>query len=418
LPDPERLAPQPWMTEPKVRAVIAALEARGGPACARFVGGCVRNAVMRRAVDEIDIATTLTPPQVQEALAAAGLKSAPTGIEHGTVTAIAGGAPYEVTTLRRDVSTDGRRAVVAFTTDWSEDAQRRDFRFNALYADPEGAIFDPTGEGLADARAGRTVFVGAPGERIREDYLRILRFFRFHAWYGRGDPDPAGLAACAELKDGIASLSAERIAKELLKLLAADDPRPAVRLMAATGVLTNVLPQAGSLERFERLVGIETEMLFTCDAELRLASLLPDDPETGLAVARALRLSNAQRDRLAAALDSHVRLRSWMSPKEARRHVYRMGAAAFCDKVMLAWAASDRPAATIQWRALLPLAQSWPVPTLPLSGEEVVAAGVPQGPLVGEVLREVEDWWVENDFIDDRLSIVERLKSVATGMVY
>ena len=412
------LPPQPWMTSPPVRAVIDALTAAGGPDCARFVGGCVRNALMRRKVDDVDIATTLEPAAVQAALAAAGLKSAPTGIEHGTVTAISAGQPYEITTLRRDVATDGRRAVVAFTTDWAEDAARRDFRFNALYVDADGILHDPTGEGVADARAGRTIFVGAPEDRIREDYLRILRFFRFHAWYGRGEPDSAALSACAALKDGLSGLSAERVSKELLKLLTADDPRPTVRLMAATGVLPLLLPAAGSLERFERLVGIETEMLFTCDAELRLAALLPDGGEAAVETARALRLSNAQRDRLAAALDETVQLRSWMSPREARRYVYRLGAKAFCDRIMLEWAASDRPAATIQWRALLPLAQSWPAPVLPLGGDDVVAAGVPRGPLVGAVLREVESWWVENDFIDDRLSIVERLKAVVTGMVY
>ena len=414
----ETLPKQPWMTSPALQAVMAALSATGGPRSARLVGGCVRNAIMRQPVNDVDIATTLQPGAVQEALASAGLKSVPTGIEHGTVTAVSGGHPFEITTLRRDVSTDGRRATVAFTDDWAEDAARRDFTFNALYADAAGVLFDPTGLGLSDARAGRTVFVGEPEDRIREDYLRILRFFRFHAWYGRGEPDAAALAACAQLRDGIATLSAERISKELLKLLAADDPRPTVRLMAATGILSLILPGAGSLERFERLVGIETDMLFSCDAELRLAALLPDGSEEAIAAATTLRLSNAQRDRLAAALDGRIKLRSWMSPREARRYVYRLGAKAFTDRVRLEWAASGRPAATIQWRALLPLAESWPVPTFPLSGDEVVAAGVPRGPLVGEVLREVEDWWVENDFIDDRLSIVERLKAVATGMVY
>lgn len=414
----ETLPLQPWMTTPPLRAVMDALTTAGGPGCARFVGGCIRNTLMRRKVDDIDIATVLTPEAVQAALAAAGLKSVPTGIEHGTITAISSSLPFEVTTLRRDVATDGRRAVVAFTTDWAEDAARRDFRFNALYADENGVLFDPTGEGVADARAGRTIFVGAPEDRIREDFLRILRFFRFHAWYGRGDPDAAALRACADLKDGLSTLSAERVSKELLKLLAADDPRPAVRLMAATGILPLLLPAAGSLERFERLVEIETSMLFTCDAELRLAALLPDGSEGAIETARNLRLSNAQRDRLAAALDETVRLRSWMSPREARRYTYRLGAAAFCDRIMMEWAASDRPAAAIQWRALLPLAQSWRPPVLPLNGEDVVAAGAPRGPLVGAVLREVEEWWIDNDFIDDRLSIVERLKAVVTGMVY
>ncbi|HEY2659115.1 MAG TPA: CCA tRNA nucleotidyltransferase [Caulobacteraceae bacterium] len=397
---------------------MTALEAAGGADCARFVGGCVRNAMIGRPVDDIDIATTLTPDQVIAAAKAAGLKAVPTGVDHGTVTVVSGGKPFEVTTLRRDVETDGRRAVVAFTTDWAEDAQRRDFRLNALYADAGGGVFDPTGQGVADAKAGRIVFVGEADQRIAEDALRILRFFRFQAWYGKGEPDPEGLAACQRMKAGLAQLSAERVAKELLKLLAADDPRPTVRLMAATGILGAILPQAQGLTRFEGLVAIETDQLFQCDPLLRLAALLPDDPAVAAQTGAALRLSNAQRERLIAALGDEPRMVSWMSPREARRAVYRLGAAAFCDRAQLAWAASNRPAATVQWRALMPMAQSWPRPTLPLTGDEVLAAGVPKGPLVGAVMREVEDWWIDQDFTDDKLSLVEQLKAVAQGMAY
>ncbi|MBS0408531.1 MAG: CCA tRNA nucleotidyltransferase [Proteobacteria bacterium] len=414
----ETLAPQPWMTHPATLAVMAALEAAGGPGCARFVGGCVRNTLLRQKVDDIDIATVLTPDRTIAAVNKAGLKAVPTGVDHGTVTVVADGRPYEVTTLRRDVETDGRRAVVAFTTDWAEDAERRDFRLNALYCDAKGTLYDPTGGGLEDLRAGRIVFVGDAQTRIREDALRILRFFRFLAWYGKGEPDAAALAACQGLRDLTRNLSAERVSKELLKLLAAEDPRAAVRLMAQTGVLTAILPEAQGLARFERLVAIETEMLFTEDAELRLASLLPDDPAVGAAVAQRLRLSNAQRDRLVAALGTEPRLVSWMSPRQARQTIYRLGLQPFLDRVTLAWAASDRMAATTQWRALLPLGQSWPIPTFPLTGDEVAAAGVPRGPLMGAVMREVEAWWIDNDFIDDKLSIVERLKAVAQGMVY
>jgi poly(A) polymerase len=352
------------------------------------------------------------------ALTKAGLKAVPTGVDHGTVTAVCKGRPYEITTLRRDVETDGRRAVVAFTTDWAEDAQRRDFRLNALYADPNGKLYDPTAGGLADAQAGRIVFVGDAETRIREDALRILRFFRFAAWYGRGEPDAAGLAACASLRGLIGNLSAERVSAELLKLLAAEDPRPAVRLMAQAGVLAEVLPEAQGLTRFEQLVTIETEMLFTEDPLLRLAALLPDDPAKAIALAERLRLSNAERDRLAAALDPAPRLKSWMSPRETRRLVYRLGADTFCDRATLAWAGSDRAAATVQWRALLPTARGWTAPKFPLTGDEVMAAGVPKGPLVGEVLREVEAWWVENDFPDDKLALIEQLKAVAQGMAY
>ena len=406
------------MEQSATRAVMEALEARGYAGCARFVGGCVRNSLLGQPIDDIDIATTLTPDQVTEALETAGLKVVPTGVDHGTVTAISEGRPFEITTLRRDVSTDGRRAVVAFTQSWEEDAVRRDFRLNALYADAEGRIFDPTGQGVADARAGRIVFVGDAMTRIREDYLRILRFFRFHAWYGKGDADQAALAACKALKGMLSGRAAERTQKELLKLLAAPDPRASLRLMAATSVLSAVLPQVRALARFENLVGIESEHFFDIDAELRLASLLPDDVKVAQDTAERLRLSNALKDRLIAAAGREPRIVSWMSPRETRRTVYRLGGRTFADRIKLAWAASDRPATANQWRALIPLAETWTPPAFPLTGEDVVNAGVPRGPMVGQVLREIEDWWIDLDFIDDKLAAVERLKAVAQGMAY
>ena len=415
---PETLPVQSWMTQPATAKVMDALARAGGLDAARFVGGCVRNALLRRPVADIDIATTLMPDEVSAALQAADIRAIPTGIDHGTITAVADGHPFEITTLRRDVETDGRHAVVAFTTDWAEDAARRDFNLNALYADLGGRVFDPTGEGLADLHAGAIRFVGDPAARIAEDALRILRFFRFFAVYGRGEPDGAALAACASASGLIANLSVERVAKELLGLLAADDPRPAVRLMAQAGVLGVVLPEAGPLAPFDTLVKIETEQLFTCDPLLRLAALLPNDPAVGAATATRLRLSNAQRDRLEAALGVAPPLVSWMSPRETRRAVWRLGVDAFTDHVMLAWAASDRPAATPQWRALLPMAQTWPRPVFPLTGEDVIAAGVPEGPLVGKVMRQVEAWWIDQDFPDDKLSLIERLKAVAQGMAY
>jgi poly(A) polymerase len=414
----ESLGQRPWMTAPETAAVMDALEAAGGPDCARFVGGCVRNTLVGRPIDDIDIATVLTPEATTRALEAAGLRAVPTGIEHGTVTAISGGRPFEVTTLRRDVSTDGRRAVVAFTTDWGEDARRRDFTLNALYAGRDGDLFDPTGEGVADARAGRIVFVGEPEQRIREDYLRILRFFRFTAWYGRGAPDPVAVAACAALKGQVTTLAAERISKELLKLLAADDPRAAVELMLQTGVLALVLPEPIDLARFANLVEIESDQLFETDAVLRLAALLPDDQLAAARLAEQLRLSNAERDRIVEALAPGPALKSWMSPREIRRAVYRLGHAAFRDRAKLAWARANRSAVTPQWRGLIALAEGWTRPVFPLTGAEVLAAGVPKGPMVGAVLREVEDWWIDHDFIDDKLSAIEKLKAVAQGMAY
>ncbi|HEX3701377.1 MAG TPA: CCA tRNA nucleotidyltransferase, partial [Phenylobacterium sp.] len=318
---PASLGRQPWMTAAETVAVMDALAAAGGPEAARFVGGCVRNCLTGHPVDDIDIATVLTPDRTTAALEAAGLKAVPTGIEHGTVTAVAGGRGFEITTLRRDVSTDGRRAVVAFTTDWEEDARRRDFTLNALYADREGTIFDLTGQGVADARAGRIVFVGDPEQRLREDYLRILRFFRFLAWYGKGAPDAAALAACKALRSEVTTLAAERISKELVKLLAAEDPRGAVALMLETGVLELLLPEPIDLERLNALVEIETDQMFETEPVLRLAALLPDDQVTAARFAEALRLSNAERDRIVAALAPAPRLKSWMSPREIRRAV-------------------------------------------------------------------------------------------------
>ena len=422
----QTIALQPWMTLASTQAVMNALQNAGGQGSARFVGGCVRDALLGRPVGDIDIATTLTPPQVIEALEQAALKSAPTGIAHGTITAVAAGKPFEITSLRRDVRTDGRRAVVAFTEDWDADAARRDFRLNALYLDREGALLDPTGEGISDAKAGRIIFVGDPAERIREDYLRILRFFRFRAWFGRGAADADALKACSALKAGVQTLSGERVAKELLKLMAAQDPRPAVELMAKSGVLQVILPEVEELSRFEALVAIETEQLFTQDPLLRLAALLPSRSGVAETVAKRLRLSNAQQARLTGVLAGpgepqplrDVRIVSWMSPREMRRAVYRLGRGVFQDRIKLAWAASERSAAGPQWRMLLVYADTWEPPQLPLSGEEIMAAGVPKGPLMSVVRREVEEWWVDLDFTLDKLAVLERLKAVAQGLAF
>lgn len=404
---PHRLPIAPWMSAPSTKAVLAALEAKGGAGCARFVGGCVRNALVGRAIDDIDIATVLTPEEVMAALTEAEVRYVPTGLEHGTVTAIAGGRPYELTTLRRDVETDGRRAVVAFTKDWTEDAERRDFRLNALYMDGDGVIHDPTGAGVADARAGRIVFVGDPELRIREDYLRILRFFRFRAWFGRGEPDAAGLAACAALKDGLARLSAERVSKELIKLLAAEDPRRATAEMAAAGVLAVILPEGRPLARLDALIEIQRR-LGEGDPELRLAALLPADAGAAEAAAQRLRLSNAQRERLTVAVVPDPSIGPRMAAAQARRSLYVSGKRAFEDRLLLAWA--EQGGDPEAWEALLRLAADWVRPKFPLTGRDAAAAGLRPGPEMGEALRRAEAFWVEHDFQPDREALSERMK--------
>ena len=395
------LPPQPWMQDPATKAVMTALANAGGSP--RFVGGCVRDTLVGRAVADIDIATPLTPPAVIAALEAADLRAVPTGIEHGTVTAISGRRPFEVTTLRRDVETDGRRAVVAFTTDWAEDAQRRDFRLNALYLDPEGRLYDPTGGGVADAHAGRIVFVGDAETRIREDYLRTLRFFRFLAWYGRGEPDAVALAACARLKDGLAGLSGERVSKEFLKLLAAKDPMPSLRLMQDSGILAVLLTGMDRLDLLESLIG-----LGQADPELRLAALARN-PEAMAAAITRLRLSNAQAGRLEAALADKA---PGLESPAVRAAIYRLGAQAVRDRIILAWAEHPKADARPR-RAALDIAKSWSPPRLPVGGADAQALGIAPGPALGKALAAVEQWWIGEDFAPTREMLLERLATEA-----
>src|SRR6185436_4121137 len=334
------------MTAPETVAVMNALGE------ARFVGGAVRNALLGAAVVDIDIAVPMTPQDSLARLKAKGIRTVETGLDHGTITAIAGTHAFEITSLRRDVETDGRHAKVTFTDDWALDAARRDFTINALYASLDGEIFDYAG-GVEDLKAGRVRFMGDARIRIAEDYLRVLRLFRFHAWYGRGALDEEGLRAAAEAKDKLKTLSAERIAKELLRLLEAKSPAPVLRVMAATGILPELLPGALQLSRLERLAELEADNLLddflAHDAILRLAALLPDAETAGL-VAQRLRLSNADRERLEQALGGEA-IAPQLSAGQARKLLYRLGAARFRDKLLLQWAGAPESAGV--WRLLL-----------------------------------------------------------------
>jgi poly(A) polymerase len=402
---------QPWMHAAETRAVMDAL------GDARFVGGVVRNALMGRPISDIDIATPLTPDEVTKKLEAAKLRAIPTGLEHGTITALMNGKTYEVTTLRRDVSTDGRRAVVAFTKEWKEDSQRRDFTINALYANAEGEIFDYN-NGIADLQAGRVRFIGDAVARIREDYLRILRFFRFMAWYGNEDVSFEAIGASVSEKEGLQKLSGERINKEMLKLLEADRPVPMLRIMAATGILSEVLSCELKIARLERLVAIDANNFFTPDPLLRLAALLPDDVTAASAIADRWKLSNAYRERLEDLAAGREKIVSYLSIREVRKLLYRIGVAQFKDRVMLRWAEDEKASNAIQWRAMLAMADAWVRPVFPLDGGNVMAAGVPQGPMIGKILGEVEEWWIDSDFIEDEFSLAERMKAVVQATAY
>lgn len=375
-----RLTPQAWMAE--ADPLLAAIEKTGGRA--RFVGGCVRDAVAGRAVADVDIATDLAPEAVQDALYGAGIKALPTGIAHGTITAIIDRRPFEVTTLRRDVETDGRHAKVAFTDDWAEDAMRRDFTMNALYADADGTLYDPTG-GLADLAAGRVRFVGDAAARITEDALRILRFFRFHARFGKGEPDRAGLEACAAAASAIGRLSAERVAQEMRKLAVANAAPQTLWLMAVRGILAHVSPNLGDLDRLERLVAIERE-LDVPDAVRRLAALLPGTVKASVALADRLKLSARERDRLIGMATPIGQ------PIAARVELYRRGQEGFRDAVLLAGANGA------DWRAALAAVEGWPVPSLPVRGADLLAAGLVPGPDLGRRLAEIEQRWIDSGF--------------------
>lgn len=396
-----------WMTAPATRSVMQALA--GHEDSSRFVGGAVRNALLGEAVGDVDIATQFTPNEVMQRLAKAGLRAIATGVEHGTVTAIAEGQPFEITTLRRDVETFGRRAVVAYTTKWEEDAVRRDFTINALYAGRDGTLFDYFG-GLDDIAMRRVRFIGDARQRIREDYLRILRFFRFHAWYGRGDPDDDGVAACTEEKSGLKLLSGERVQKELLLLLQANSPAAVLRLMNASGILTEILEPDLCLARCEHLIAVKNVNGLTPDPLLRLAALLPDSKNDAAAMAQKLRLANEARDRLMAAAEKDERIVAGIDPSRAKRLIYRAGTPRFLDQLLLQWAASGAAPGSASWRVLLELTQAWTPQPFPISGEDVMALGVPEGPRIGVLLREAEQWWIERDFAPKRDELLEQIR--------
>ena len=399
-----RLPPPAWTREAPVRAVVAALRADGG--AVRFVGGCVRDTLRGAPVGDIDLATPLAPEAVIARAAAAGLKpkTMPAGLAHGAVTVIAAHRGFEIATLRRDVATDGRRARVAFTGDWTADAARRDFTINAMSMDPDGGLYDPFG-GRADLAAGRVRFVGAARRRIEEDYLRILRFYRFFAWLGRPPPDAEAAAACRALTHGLERLSGERVSRETLRLLAAPDPLPALDLMAEAGALAWVAPalRADWRRRLANLIALERG---GADAELRLAALLDGG---GAALARRLRFSNARAGRLRALAPPAEDVYG-LDARGARRALYRVGPARFRDLALLAWAGAGSAEGLDE---ALAVADDWEAPALPVRGRDAKALGVPPGPRVGALLREAEAWWEARDYRPGRAAVLARLREFA-----
>lgn len=364
----------PWMHRGDLSRLVAAL----GPGNARYVGGAVRDTLLALPVKDIDMATVLLPEAVIEKLNAAGIRNVPTGIEHGTVTAVLPGGPVEITTLRHDVSTDGRRATVAFASDWREDAARRDFTINALYADPaSGEIFDWFG-GIADLSQRRIRFIGDARQRIREDHLRILRYFRFQARFGSTPADEEAEAACSELAATLKGLSRERVGMETMNLLGLADPAPTVRRMEELGVLAVILPEADPVA-LAALVAAELAQGIAPDALRRLAALLPAQPSLAEQVAARFRLSAAQKKRLSLAAGREG------EPGDARALAYRLGRDSALDRLLIAGADASS-------------LRGWDIPQLPLKGGQIVARGVGAGPDVARILRRVEERWIEEGF--------------------
>ncbi len=394
-----RLEAPAWMEAPPVRTLFESL-GRAGVA-ARFVGGCVRNTVLGRDIDDIDVAVDKPPETVMRALAASRLKSVPTGLKHGTVTALVDGSRFELTTLRRDVETDGRRAVVAFTDDWLEDAGRRDFTFNALYADPDGTLYDPF-DGRSDLAAGRVRFIGDADTRIAEDRLRVLRFFRFYAWYGRPPLDGPSFDACRRNAGALGSLSGERVAKELLRLLEAPAPADALQAMAEAGALDHWLPEYAGVARLRALIGREDRP----DPVRRLAAVVAAGTDA-TALGKRLKLSTQQALRLDVMLAKEPALDTAAGTKAWRAGIYHLGGGLYADRLLLDVDASG------DWPAALALARTWTPPELPVSGGDALALGLTPGPRVGALIAAVEHWWVDGDFSADRAACLAELERLA-----
>ena len=413
------IASAKWLRGHTLQALLKALSEGGEEA--RIAGGAVRNTLLGKAVSDVDIATTTVPEETARRAEAAGFRAVPTGAEHGTITVVANGKPYEVTTLRDDIETDGRRARVRFGRDWKRDAERRDFTINALYATADGEVVDLVG-GLADLESRTIRFIGDAETRIREDFLRILRFFRFFAWYGGGRPDAEGLKACARLKDGLDRLSAERIWGELKKLLSAADPARALLWMRQASVLTRVLPESErwGIDLIHPLVRVEGDLGWPPDPMLRLEALLPPDPDRVRALAERLRFSTAEAKRLEAWARQPT-VAATTTEGALARMLYEGDRAAIRDQLRLALAIARGKAvsddkAMIEAGGisrLLAFADKWKRPEFPVKGGDLKQLGLPAGPRLGAVLKSLEAEWIASGFTLDRDALLSRAAAAA-----
>jgi tRNA nucleotidyltransferase/poly(A) polymerase len=404
------LADAPWLREGALPRLLEALDGDGEEA--RVIGGAVRNALLGEPIGDIDIATTALPAEVIRRVRAQGFKAVPTGIDHGTVTVVADGRPFEVTTLRQDVETFGRHAKVVFGRDWAADAARRDFTINALSVTRDGAVHDPAG-GFADIAARRVRFIGEPALRIAEDYLRILRFFRFHAAYGRGPLDADGLAACIAGRDGLERLSRERVRAELMKLTGAPGALAALTAMTEAGLLTRLVGGVVNLAHLGRLIAIERALALAPDAVRRLGALAVVVVEDAERLRERLRLSNGEFARLAAIGNGW-----WRAPpaaERARERLYRAGIGHYTDHALIGWARSGAAPDDAAWRDLATLPQRWNAPAFPLRAADFIARGIARGPMLGASLAAAERAWIAAGFPMDETAVARIADRAARG---
>ena len=403
----------PWLQSEAVRQILDVLP----EGSTRFVGGCVRNALMGEPIGDIDMATQLKPEEVQAIMEAAGIRTVPTGIAHGTLTVVIDHHPYEITTLRKDVETDGRRAVIAYTDNWAEDAQRRDFTVNALYADGDGKVFDPTGEGIVDLSVRKFRFVGDADMRVREDYLRILRYFRFLAQYcGDGKIDAEALRACRENRAGLKSLSAERVWSELKKILSAADPVRAVRIMQTNEVLETVLPEASNSEGLDLTVQLEQSENMAPNYLCRLMAMSARD-ELGITrLSKRLKMSKTERERLTGWSGSMAALSTDMDEPSIRKAVYEDGKAAISDRAIVRAAGTADPVLRRRWIKIAEFARNWEKPNFPIRGRDLRRAGIAEGPQMGKTLKALEALWIRSDFQADHKRLMTAL-SLISGQI-
>jgi poly(A) polymerase len=398
------LAPE-WLFRPETKTLTAAFAKHD--VALRFVGGCVRDALLGLPTGDIDAATPLAPEHVMDLLATENIRAIPTGIDHGTVTAVIGNTPFEITTLRRDVATDGRHATVEYTNDWHQDAARRDFTINAFYLSSEGELFDYF-SGQEDLKKGHVRFIGEPKERLAEDYLRILRFFRFHARYGKGDPDPLALAACATVASHLASLSGERIQQEMLKILAVKSPSAVLSIMAKTKILSQIMPKA-AVDNVVRLEQWETKTGALPHADLRLAALLVSAESEIAAVAKAWKLSRDFSRRLELIVGTAQKIHADLSRPEQKKLLRRAGKEIYQAAVLArASAAQD----FLPYRVLFDLPEQWTAPQFPVTGEDLKIVGFDEGKRLGDALRNLEALWEASDYTLTREQVLAKAKTL------